>query len=410
MGLLTVLDHHYKKSKDKVREIEYRLISWGEIYPPFLGNREHSVAARFILDQFPFKLFSVTTPYSELPQKLCLTFRAPLQTHETDHVSSAGFLPDEIAKEFAAFLSIVTRRRVFAVGQTRADELPIEETADFYQSLHFQEKQRLKEIQPSEINRLLNLQAMDRRLARSFVLAMRLYHSAVEMMFTEPEFSYLFLVMSIEAISSVAYENLRPSDEGDGRTELDQFLSSTYPGWQKLCDTSTPELRTQVIKMLLTKAYFTRRKFREFICANVPDAFWNETEDDAKPDYLQGAIVAGPDGFGREQFSRADMAIRDLERIQPENLKQTLDKIYQARSELVHQGIPLPPNIVVGHFRMIPWRVVDSMMEVAASGQLNPTVIFPIPPLIAFERLVSYCMVEFLSRQIPQRQPDGTNP
>jgi hypothetical protein len=46
---ITTLDHHYNKSKDEAVEIEYRLISWGEIYPPFLGDREHSVEARVIL-------------------------------------------------------------------------------------------------------------------------------------------------------------------------------------------------------------------------------------------------------------------------------------------------------------------------------------------------------------------------
>ena len=133
MGMLAALDHHYKNSSEKSVETEYCLISWGEIYPPFLGDREHSTVARFILDQFPFKLFSASTPHSELPQKLCLTFRAPLLAHESERIYRAGFYHDDIAKEFAAFLSIVTRRRVFAVRQTRLEGLPIEEAAYFYQ-------------------------------------------------------------------------------------------------------------------------------------------------------------------------------------------------------------------------------------------------------------------------------------
>jgi len=63
MGLLAVLDSH-KKGQEGV-EIEYKLYSCGEIFPPFLGDREHSTAARFILTQFPFKLFSSSTPYDE---------------------------------------------------------------------------------------------------------------------------------------------------------------------------------------------------------------------------------------------------------------------------------------------------------------------------------------------------------
>jgi hypothetical protein len=391
MGLLAALDHHYENSDVESEEIEYRLITWGEIYPPFLGNREHSLAAQFILTQLPFKLFSVSTPHSELPQKLCLSFHPPpLLTHETKYLSGTRFYIDEIAKEFSAFLSIITRRRVFTVGLTRVNGLPIEESVNIYQRHHFQEKQSLREIQPSEIYALLgNLQAMDRRLARSFILAMRLYHSAVEMMFTEPEFSYLFLVMSLEAISSVAYEDVSPSGEGDGRTELDQFLDSSYPGWRRLCDISTPDRRVKVIKMLLTKAYFTRRRFREFVIANLPEVFWSELEDDAKPNY-----------------PHADVLIRDWEKIKRKDLKRTLDNIYQARSELVHQGNPLPRNIVIGHFALIPPDLVEFILE-PASAENNPMVNSQIPPLITFERLVSYCMVEFLRKQTPRQQPDN---
>ena len=75
LGLLDVLDQYEFKKGDSY-EVEYRLVSWGEIYPPFLGDREHSLAARFILHDFPFKLFSVSLPYSEIPQKLCLTFHS----------------------------------------------------------------------------------------------------------------------------------------------------------------------------------------------------------------------------------------------------------------------------------------------------------------------------------------------
>lgn len=398
MGLLAALDYHYGNTTQESQEIEYRLVSWGEIFPPFLGDREHSLAARFILREFPFKLFSISTPYSELPQKLCLTFRAPLQVQKTQHTTSSGFYPDKIAKEFAAFLSIVTRRRVFAVGQTRSDRLPIEESTDPYQSHHYQENQRLKEIQPDRISKLLmNLQAMDRHIARSFVLTMRLYHSAVEMMFTEPDFSYLFLVMGLEAISSVVYEDLRPSDEGNGRTELEQFLDSSYHGWRELCNISTVELRSKVIDMLLTKVYFARRKFRQFVCDNVPEVFWNELEDDAKPDYLQSMIGAGPNGFGREYISHANITIRDWEKIEKESLKKTLDNIYEVRSKLVHEGNPLPPSIVIGHFRRIPWEAVDHLMEITSSGK--PTGTLEIPPLLTVERLFSYCMVEFLSKK-----------
>jgi hypothetical protein len=403
MSLLAVLDYHYGNTSKESWEIEYRLISWGEIYPPFQGDREHSTAARFILDEFPFKLFSVSEPYSELPQKLCLTFRAPLQEYKTERVTRAGLYQDQIAKEFAAFLSLISRRRVFAVRQTRLDGLPIEEAAHLYQRSYPQERQSLKEIQPTEVYCLLaNLQAMDRRSAQSFILACRLYHLAVEMMYVEPEFAYVFLVMAVEAISSIVYQGFRPDDSGDGRTELEQYLDSQYPGWRQLCDVSTPQRREQIIEMLLTRAYFARRKFRDFLCENVPETFWSETEDDAKPDYLQIVVGPGPDGRGREYVSHANLEIQEWEQIEKDTLKQALGRIYDARSKLIHEGNRLPASIVVGHFRRVPGGAFDEILErglTNTAAESNLTL--HIPPLITFERLVNYCMVEFLRKQRP---------
>lgn len=400
MGLLDVLDYQYSNGTEESIEVEYHLVSWGEIYPPFLGDREHSAAARFILRDFPFKLFSVSIPYSELPQKLCLTFRDPILETRTKAVTSISPHPDETAKEFAAFLSLVTRRRVFPVSQTRVNGLPTEQAVDMYLRSHSQERQQLKEIEPAEVYRLLkNLQKMDRQIAQRYVLSMRLYHSAVEMMYSEPEFAYLFLVTSLEAIASAVYSDLRPGDKGKRHTELDHYLDSAYPGWREYCDISTPEKRTQVIEMLLTEAYFVRRKFRKFIRENLPDTFWSETEDDAKPDYLFSVFAAGPDRMGREYVRHSDKTIQEGERIDTSRLKDTLDSIYSARSKFVHEGVRFPTSIVIGHFRRLPWGAFDELLETRSADPMSEELFLDVPPLLTFERLVSYSLVEFLNKQ-----------
>jgi len=400
MGLLDVLDHHYGATTGESIEVEYRLLSWGEIYPPFLGNREHSTVARFILRDFPFKLFSISIPYSGLPQKICLTFHAPMRERKTEKVTSTGIYPHEAAKEFAAFMSLVTRRRIFAIGQSRADGLPVEEAVDVYERSHFQERQILKEIDPSEIEKLLtNLHHLDKRVAQGFVLATRLYHAAVEMMYPEPEFAYTFLVMSLEAIASAVYKDVEPSDEGEGRTELEHYLDSTYPGWRQHFNITDAQQRRKVIDMLLTKAFFSRRKFRTFVSDNLPEKFWAESEDEAKPEYLYGVIGAGPNGRGREEIRRSDKTIQSLERIKRDDLSKTLDRIYDARSKLVHEGIRFPTSIVIGHFRSIPWDAFAEVMGSRLDAPHNEQLFLDVPPLLTFERLASYAMVEFLSKQ-----------
>lgn len=401
VGLLATLDLHKQlKTHEAARdyaEIEYRLVSWGEVYPPFIGDREHSVAARHILTDFPFKLFSISTPYSRVPQSLALTFRAPCEVKQgSDTVHVSGIFADETAKEFAAFLSLNTRRRVFAVRQTRYNGLPLEQEAEPYQRAHYQEGQRLKEIEPSEMYGLLqNLQAMERPTANAFVLAMRLYHSAVEMMYTEPEFSYLFLVTCLEAISSALYKAYEPSNEGANPTELGEFLDLRFPGLDKLIDPLPPESRSQLVRVLLHKEGFTFRKMLKFVTGNVPEAFFDETEDDAKPDCLTSILGPGPDGLGKEEISHSDILISQWERIDKADLKRALRNIYGARSTLVHEGIRLPESIVVGHFRSLPSGAVTEMMQLP----------LPLPPLMTFERLVSYSLVGFLRRRLSEHLP-----
>jgi len=393
MGLLTTLDFHkcsLSGTTEKSIEVEFQLYSWGEIYPPFPGDREHSIAARYILPDFPLKLLSSSTPYETLPQKLCLTFKAFEEVKvdkETHRVS--GLFPRETAEEFTAFLSLITRRRIFVSKQIRYDSLPIEEEMPYRQS-NLQMHQRLREIDPKRIYRLLdNLQGMDRRIGDSFILATRLYHSAVKMLYTEPEFAYLFLVMSLEAISSAVHRDLKPSDiEGN---YIDRYLDSTYPRWRQLCNISTPERKSKVEEMLLSEAYITRRKFSKFVEENTPERFWSETEDDAKPDYLTSEVwpVRSAEGFGAdEQISHSDITIHDKERIKKENLRQVLKNVYDTRSKLIHTGERLPTSIVIGLLPKIPYGDGSTFEK-----QL------PIPPILTFERLVSYSMTEFLCKQ-----------
>lgn len=105
MGLLKALDY-YRSPKSKFgKEVEYQLVSWGEISAPFLGDQEHSVRGRHILESFPFKLFSSSRLVdAQLPQKLCLTFRWPYQV---SYEGTKGLYSDEAAKEFTAFYHLL---------------------------------------------------------------------------------------------------------------------------------------------------------------------------------------------------------------------------------------------------------------------------------------------------------------
>jgi hypothetical protein len=189
---------------------------------------------------------------------------------------------------------------------------------------------------------------------------MRLYHSAVEMMYIDPEFAYLFLVTALETISSVVYKDYKPASEKE-------FLNSRFPGWN---EGLTEDQRTSLKEVMLKGENFTFQKLLKFVTENLPERFWSETQDDAKPEYLTSVIGPGPDGKGEKRISRSDITIQDFEKVEKEDLKKALRAIYDARSGLVHEGIRLPESIVIGHFRRVPIGVLGER-EGLGSGNRN---------------------------------------
>jgi hypothetical protein len=125
--------------------------------------------------------------------------------------------------------------------------LPIEKDFNLHPRDHFQYEQAMKIIEPVKMYKYFELlQRLDREIAKSFVLAIRLYHAAVEMMYTEPEFSYLFLVMSLESIASKANEDFVLADD-----DFIKFLNSKYPGWDKLSEDMAQEDKQKFLDILL---------------------------------------------------------------------------------------------------------------------------------------------------------------
>ena len=387
-GLLGALDFHQRPNSGEAEEVECQLYSWGEVYSVLCGDRGHSTEDRHILRNLPFKLFSSSIPEGPLPQKLCLTFRAPLETRHKGHL--VGNFPHEIAKEFTAFLSLITRRRIFVAKKTRSDDLPMEEEVEPYQHSHFQEKQRDKMIKPKEIKQLLDkLQSMDEHIANGFILGMRLYHSATEMMYTEPEFSYLFLISSLEAISSTVFRDWEPQKR--------DFLDKVFPGWIELEKAlSSQEQKEKLRKLLLTNERFTRRKIVCFVEKYAPERFYSETEDDAKPHYLTVMYERGSNGLGRRYIDNSFTSLQKWERIERKDLESVLKKIYEARSQLIHNGIRLPESIVIGHFPRVKAEAMAELTE--RITKYKGKISLKIPPLLTFERLVSYSLVEFLRK------------
>ena len=383
--LLEVLDFEKRRMTAAPEEysiIEYQIYSTGEIIIPFIGDSEHSTLARHILNDFPFILFSSSTPCSNhLPQKLTVTFASPNITKiDEDHFHLGGEFPDEIASDFVAFLSLYTRRRLFPGGITRIGNLPISEQADTNNRI-IRIRQLPREIDTKDFYALLsNLQKMDRKIAETFILSMRLYYYAVNIMYSDPEFSYLLLIICLETIASIVNEKYMPNN-------IENYLDSRFSGWKEIHDHISPALRNNLIQLLLRNEHFTLKKVQEFVLNNLPEKFWLDTIDDAKTDYLYGII----DGDG-EHYKKSDKIINEYEKITRDELQKVLQTIYNARSKLVHTGKRFPASISIGLYEKYNPEVFTDLLK-------NPNKKLEIPTVLTFERLVSYSMIEYLRKK-----------
>lgn len=391
MGLIEAVNYYNsltEEEKQPEKIIEYEISSWGEVFTPFMGDREHSINARSILRDYPFRLFACSKPYDDpLPQILNLSFFMPDTLETINNVTSNKTTPHRITNEFVAFLSLVTRRRIFPHKLVRIRDLPIHENAHIYPKGSFQLPQKMKEIDSDDFYDLLNkLSKLGSNIGTSFILAMNLYHTAIHLFYTTPESSYLLLIIAIETISSAIYKDYVP--------EKNKYIDDRWGGLSNILQNLSDEQQNEIIRILITNEKFISRKFKKFFIDYLPEDFWDETNDDAKPVSLYGMIVAGENGRGKEIIKEPDQKLQPYERITKENLKSTLSKIYNARSNLVHDGKSFPSSIVISHWPMIPSEVAIEILNKKPNN--NEKIQLDIPPLLTFERMVSYSLVNFL--------------
>jgi len=173
---------------------------------------------------------------------------------------------------------------------------------------------------------------------------------------------------------------------------MDAYLDGRFPCWRKLKASLPSGKQADLPKLLLANERFVFVKLARFVQDYLPDAFWDETEDDAKPHYLTSMIVPGPDGRGQGVVRRSDCLLKEWERFDKKRLRKVLREAYAARSKLIHSGIRFPKTIAVGHFTRIPAEAFSTMMQQAVTG----STLLDLPPLLTFERLVSYTLVNYL--------------
>jgi len=390
VGLLAALRANLGELGEAPQEFEYRLLSWGELYPGPAIVDLGSGAARWILADWPFKLFRSSDP-DQIPQRLCLQFRLPSEP-------GAKYIDyDRVASELAAFLSVVTRRRVVAEAMTRRGDLPEEHPIHLYGHSYWQPTQAPMLVDSRDVIRLLEAaRRLPETIGTGLVLALRLYHSAVQMLYSETDMAYLLLMMSLEAVSGVVIADYRLSD--DGPLAEEEYLDNKFAGWKALMQSDTAEERKRIAAILTANERFVKRKLLRFVRCYTPPQFFTQDLDDAKPDYVHSVVMPDPAGLGTERVQRSSKRLGKAERIDAGELESMLDTAYDRRSQFVHAGRPFPRGIAIG-FPRIPGECLEEMINTFAHAGGHKVRYPAIPTLLTLDRLVSACLIGYLRSQ-----------
>ena len=191
--------------------------------------------------------------------------------------------------------------------------------------------------------------------------AAKLYHAALSLVSFDPSAAYVSLVCAIECLAGHHYE--KRAFDFDTVTKF-QPLQTTLEKIAKLPDAS--HLVEELKKELLTSERFLFQKFRLFITEHLFQEFWTVPDD----------LYAGNSG---------------LPQINENHLGWCLRQVYDARSGYVHSGAPFPAYIEFGLRDRLPYRVLDTSLDIIGKGRYLPAFSW-------FERLTHLVISEYLRR------------
>ena len=334
-----------------------------------------------------------------LPQAIRVAFNPPLEEKvATKSLTSAGVCVFETLEEFAALLAVFTRRRVFVRWEDGFYGQGLDDSPCFHGSNH-QEPQRTISFDENAFRGLLRqLVDMPRELAEAFMSAVRLYGRALETLYTQPQMSYLLLVMALEAVSCEAV----PTPSRDERCAR---LDAQYPKWRGDLEGIGGKRRNRLIVMLLRADSTSFYKLNKFVKSYLPSSFWSARVDNAKPVFADRSQSYSRLAFGaRLRVPDDPLELASYERFRPVQLETKLLGAYSARSKFVHTGRRLPETITLGLSPDISDLAAAQYEALRIDGK--DSGIPDLPTLLTLERLVSCTLVNFLERGHPRQNSE----
>jgi hypothetical protein len=357
-------------------EVEYRLLCSGTLHRELLGDWTKSDVARRVVDA-PFRLFVASQPIDSNPQELSLRFRIGPETVGPTYNQLTHHPDEEVVEDLAGFLTVVFRRPVSVLGRTRTVYLNMEGLSgpgDFPNPIfnlagrHWTPRGSTVNygpppnpiqitnndpppvaVSPGPI--IKQLRGLASSNSQDVLRAIRLYTTALELIYERPQVSYLLLVSAIESLANEALRNWLPSD--DDRAKHQHAVAKLAKKFE-LSDEQGRDLALTASKT----EHWVKRKFVNFVLEKAGAHAWEE--DEVFPWVLR---LWQPDQSKLETYVK---------------------KIYDFRSDVLHEGQVFPLAITMGTSPRIDVRVAHDLFSGDSENRLAP--------LGWFERIVNICI------------------
>lgn len=350
-------------SRSELVSFEYRLVCSGALYNRTVNttNWKRNNESRLLLDD-PFQLSVCSIPLDDYPQELCLRFK----TNYSDVDMSYGVivdLPPLLTLLFRRLITVAANvREVRESENGRHSSFFTDRPLPFTRSINVVNWPRGKDVidyhpqpvgaNPDVLKKLL-FALKDLEYSEAIILSAKLYATALEMIETRPEISYLLLISCAEVMANKVLKKIKPSPDDRLKTKRPVYDLAKKFG---LKDEKAKELALAACK----DNQWSKWKFKKFLIDNVTEDLWT------KRDSLHIQIPK----FNPNK----------------DDFEESLGKIYEIRSNVLHSGASFPPTATIGQRSRHP-----SPIQL-----IDPKK--PFPPITWFERVVRLAIVNFIKK------------
>lgn len=194
------------------------------------------------------------------------------------------------------------------------------------------------------------------RRLEPFMLAARFYHLAFSLTNRDTTLAYISLICAIEALlHDYDIKNFSLDDWNKKAAKLIKSYVSNYKKYQ------------EIKQAIITRPIRIKQRFKKFIVEHITDKFWSDPTRPGK--------------------KNSWVRFKDLT-----DIEEYLDRIYEARSNALHEGRPFPPS----GGELNAERPTGSAMWIGDKEWKEKELV---PPIRAFERIVHHVLIEYLRRE-----------